>query len=88
MADFEAAIDYLAVDHPGVALQMSRQIRSEVTQLKRSPWIGRPGRVTDTRELVIARSPDIAVYSVSESIVRVLRTLHGAREWPPQPPQP
>lgn len=44
--------------------------------------MGREGRVEGTRELVIDRSPYIAVYSILGETVRILRVLHGAQKWP------
>jgi len=42
--------------------------------------MGRPGRVPETRELVI--QPYIVAYRVKGGIVQILRVLHSAREWP------
>ena len=46
------------------------------------PDLGRPGRVSGTRELV-AHHNDILIYDVVGDRVRVLRVLHTARQWPP-----
>jgi len=46
------------------------------------PFIGRPGRVPDTREIVITQTPFLAAYSVVEQQFIILRVLHGARKWP------
>lgn len=48
----------------------------------RFPLSGRLGRVPGTRELVIHHTPYIAVYAVDDSVVRVLRVIHGAQQWP------
>jgi len=44
--------------------------------------MGRPGRVKETPELVISRTPYIAVYRIGVNHVLILRVLHGARQWP------
>ncbi|MEO8727435.1 MAG: type II toxin-antitoxin system mRNA interferase toxin, RelE/StbE family [Acidobacteriaceae bacterium] len=44
--------------------------------------MGRPGRIDGTRELIIQRTPYIAVYHVDSEVVRILRVLHGAQQWP------
>jgi plasmid stabilization system protein ParE len=49
--------------------------------------MGRPGRVIDTRELVIDRTPYIAAYRITGDKVRILRVLHGARQWPDEMPE-
>jgi toxin ParE1/3/4 len=44
--------------------------------------MGRPGRVTGTRELVVDGTPYILPYRVRNRVVQILRVLHGARRWP------
>ena len=44
--------------------------------------LGRLGRVEHTRELVAHRSY-VLVYDLAGDIVRVLRVLHTAQQWPP-----
>lgn len=46
------------------------------------PGLGRPGRLQGTRELVAHRNY-ILIYDVAGDLVRVLRILHAARQWPP-----
>lgn len=45
------------------------------------PEIGRLGRVSGTRELVVAGTPYIFVYRVKATI-EILTILHTARKWP------
>ena len=44
--------------------------------------MGRPGRVPNTRELIISSSPFIAVYQIRRQDIFILRILHAARKWP------
>ena len=74
--------DYIAKDNPAAALALDELISAKTSHLIRHPDIGRPGRVTGTRELVIHRNY-ILVYDVAGDLVRVLRVLHAARQWPP-----
>ena len=48
------------------------------------PGMGRPGRVPDTRELIIAGTPYIVAYTVDTNaqVVTILRLQRGARLWP------
>lgn len=57
-----------------------KRIMAGVARLPAHPAIGRPGRIPETRELVIP--PYIVAYRVKDSTIQVLRVLHSAREWP------
>lgn len=46
------------------------------------PGLGRPGRIADTTELV-AHQNYILIYDTTADLVRVLRVLHAAKQWPP-----
>jgi plasmid stabilization system protein ParE len=43
---------------------------------------GRPGRVADTRELVIPRTPYVVPYRVKGDVVQIITILHAAQRWP------
>lgn len=58
------------------------QLMTSISVIGTHPKVGRTGRVTGTRELVIAGTPYIAVYSVKGQHQYVLRVLHGAQLWP------
>jgi toxin ParE1/3/4 len=77
-----AAIDYLAQDSPLAALTQLDEIERQIERLRAYPALGRPGRVDGTRELVINRTPFIAVYRIESGMVRILHFLHGAQRWP------
>ncbi len=82
MNDREAIFDYLEADSPRAAIMIDDRIEAQVELLIETPEIGRPGRIEGTRELVIQRTPYIAAYRIDGEIVRILRVLHGAQEWP------
>jgi toxin ParE1/3/4 len=44
--------------------------------------MGRAGRVTGTRELVIPNTPFIVPYRGKGEMVIILRVFHAARRWP------
>ncbi len=82
--DLVEIVDYLIERDPGAALRSYEAIRQQVELLATQPAIGRAGRVRDTRELVIARTPYLVAYTVDRRIdaVIILRVLHGAQQWP------
>jgi plasmid stabilization system protein ParE len=45
---------------------------------------GRRGKVSGTRELLVPRTPYVAIYEVRGDLVFVLRVIHGAQQWPPR----
>ncbi|WP_310889386.1 type II toxin-antitoxin system RelE/ParE family toxin [Delftia sp. UME58] len=46
------------------------------------PELGRLGRIEDTRELVISQTSYVVPYRVYGNVVRILRVLHCAQQWP------
>lgn len=69
-------------DNPAVAARMVERIRTAVERLAASPAIGRPGRIADTRELVISGTPYIVPYQVEDDVVQVITILHSSQKWP------
>lgn len=81
--DLERISDYVADDRPETARRIALDIVRSIDALDTFPNRGRPGRVEDTRELVLSPLPFVAVYEVHEQEVWVLRILHDAQQWPP-----
>jgi toxin ParE1/3/4 len=82
--DFTDIIKYIREQSPSSADRISRTIYNRIAALGRFPDCGRPGRLTNTRELVLAPLPFIAIYRVQniKNAVEVIRVLHGAQRWP------
>ena len=72
----------IAQDNPTAARQTVDRIRDAVAHLTTHPAMGRVGRITGTRELVIAGTPYIVAYRVRKRSVRILAVLHSAQRWP------
>ena len=53
-----------------------------VDHLRRNPQQGKPGRVAETRELVLAGTPYIVVYRIEGAQVQIIAVIHGAQRWP------
>jgi len=73
---------YIAQDNPAAAARSDEEIERQTDLLAQYPLIGREGRVKGTRELVVGKTPFIAVYRVRRKRVEILRLLHGAQKWP------
>ena len=81
--DRDEIYDYIEADNPAAALALDELLAEKAGRLVDHPGLGRLGRVAGTRELV-AHQNYILAYDVADDLVRVLRVLHAARQWPPQ----
>jgi len=81
-ADRREIRTYIARDNPAAALALDELVSEKALRLVDHPGLGRPGRVAGTRELVAHRNY-ILIYDLADDLVRVLRVLHAARQWPP-----
>lgn len=80
--DLELIGDHIARDNRGAADRMVRRILARTRDLIAHPNLGRPGRVPNTRELVITSTPFVVPYRVVGDRVEILAVFHGARIWP------
>lgn len=81
-ADLLAIVDYISDDNPAAAQQMKNDIEEKVGKLPTFPKMGRAGRVDGTRELVVL-SNYVVVYQCAPDLIRIIRVLHAAQQWPP-----
>jgi len=82
IADRAGIYDYIEADKPAAALALDELFSEKAWLLIHHPGLGRQGRVTGTRELVV-HSNYLLVYDVVDERVRVLRVLHAAMQWTP-----
>jgi toxin ParE1/3/4 len=79
----DQAHDYLAfANSEEVAAKVTMQIVTAVQQLASFPMSGRAGRVSGTRELVIANTPFLVAYAIRRTRIVILAIYHGAQQWP------
>lgn len=78
--DLDDLFSFVARDSLTIAEKEVNRVIGEVARLQSHPATGRPGRVPETRELVIP--PYIVAYRVKAGTVQILRVLHSARSWP------
>jgi addiction module RelE/StbE family toxin len=82
LEDLVAAGEYIAQENPKAAQQMAARVKEAADYLRDHPNLGRPGRLSDTKELVVSGTPFIVVYWIRKGAVQILRLLHHAQRWP------
>lgn len=82
--DEEAA--FIAQDSPRTAAEFVLHMRNSIATLADHPYMGRPGRIAGTRELVVTRFSYILPYRVRGDVLEILRVFHTARKWPKRMP--
>ncbi len=75
---------YIAQDNPQAAQQVVTRIVHAVELLRHQPGLGRPGRVTGTRELPVANTHCLIPYRVRGQRIEILRVFHTSRKPPSQ----
>jgi toxin ParE1/3/4 len=82
LLDLDEAESYITRDNPSAAAEVVLRIVKAVSMLGLQTGLGRPGRVSGTRELVVPDTPYIVPYRVKENTIQVLRVYHSSRKWP------
>ena len=80
--DLQSLRHYIAQDKPSAASRVAKRILSTVNLLLDQPSMGRPGRVSGTRELIVPGLPYLIPYRVKTNCIEILRVLHAAMQWP------
>jgi len=83
--DIDELADYLIDQEEDFQLveESVKRILQAPERLSVMPWSGKPGRVPDTRELLVQKTRYSLVYSVSDTTVFILRVMHSSRLFPP-----
>ncbi|MBV2210074.1 MAG: type II toxin-antitoxin system RelE/ParE family toxin [Thermomonas sp.] len=74
--------DYIAADNTDAAVYMDKLFSEAAAKLASHPKVGRPGKISGTRELIPHESYRL-VYEIDGNTVWVLTLVHTARQWPP-----
>jgi toxin ParE1/3/4 len=81
--DRAAIYTYVENNNPRAASDLDELFVNRAAHLLSHPMIGRPGRIANTRELV-AHPNYILVYDIAGEMIRVIRVLYTAQQWPPE----
>lgn len=74
---------FISQDDPNAAkIIVTRIVRLVSEQLPDNPELGRPGRVSNTHELIISNTPFVVPYRIRGEHIDILRVYHSARMWP------
>ena len=74
--------EFVAQENPTAAKQLAARLFEATQGLSHHPQMGRPGRVSGTRELALADLPFIIPYRVRQRTVEILRVFHTSRRLP------
>jgi len=80
LRDIESLRSYVADDSPLAAIATVERILSAIEALPRRPEMGRAGRVTGTRELIVF--PYVVAYRLKGGAIEIVAILHGSKRWP------
>jgi toxin ParE1/3/4 len=69
-------------DNSGAVRRILASLVASIDALRDHPNLGKPGRLTGTRELVVGGTPYVVPYRVLGDDVEILAVFHGARRWP------
>ena len=73
---------YIAADSPDAAQLVVQRVLEAVAMLPERPVMGRSGRVSGTRELVVLKTRYIVPYRVRGQTIEILRVFHTSRRLP------
>ncbi|MGF9692288.1 type II toxin-antitoxin system RelE/ParE family toxin [Rhizobium sp. 0TCS1.26] len=75
--------DYIGRHNPRAAVRIVQDIHKKTALLlSANAYLGRPGQISGTRELVLPEHSYIVAYRVDDGQVEVLFVQHAARLWP------
>ncbi len=74
-------IDFISQDNPIASIMMDELFAEVALRLEQHPLLGRPGRISGTRELISHENYRL-IYEVQDNQIRILALVHTARFWP------
>jgi toxin ParE1/3/4 len=81
IADRMSTYEYIAANNVAAAEKLDTSICDRADSLTRMPQLGRPGKLSGTRELTIHPNYRL-VYRIDGDAVILLRVIHASRNWP------
>ncbi|MGB0719078.1 MAG: type II toxin-antitoxin system RelE/ParE family toxin [Bdellovibrionales bacterium] len=82
-ADLDAVKRHIQPQNALACDRVLSAILNAAYQLESFPFLGRPGRVENTRELSVPRTPFIIVYTLADDYhIDIENIVHDRRRWP------
>lgn len=82
LRNLEAEASFIAKDDAAAARLVVQRVLAAVAMLATQPALGRPGRVPNTRELVVLKTRYIVPYRMRGETIEILRVFHTSRRLP------
>jgi toxin ParE1/3/4 len=73
---------YIARDNPDAAAGMAMTLLTAVDRLAELRNLGRPGRVSATREFMVPGTPYVIPYRLRGERLEIIAVFHGRQRWP------
>lgn len=81
LADVDEIVDFIFSENPAAAIEFEQLIQESVNNLANMPYLGRIGRIENSRELIFHANYFIA-YELENGKIKILRVLHCRRKYP------
>lgn len=81
LLDRQKIREYIAQDSIKSAIEIDDLFSQKTQLIAEQPYLGKVGRVPNTREFVMHPSY-ILVYDLTDKAIRILRILNSAQNWP------
>ena len=78
----DEAFEWIVTENLIAAREVIDRMHSAMRLLAKNSKMGRPGRISGTREFVVSRTPYVVAYRIGAEQVEILAVIHHAREWP------
>jgi toxin ParE1/3/4 len=82
LKNFDNEVTHVAADDAVAGRLVARRIMEAVSLLSTQPAMGRPGRVSGTRELLVPKTRYLIPYRVRRGVIEILRVFHSSRRPP------
>lgn len=78
--NLEDELEFIAKDNPLAAKQVAQRIYRAVSLLAEQSHIGKPGRISGTRELLVPKTRYLIPYRINNNRIEILRVFHTSRK--------